>query len=210
MRRMDEVFGLFPTPLLRAPGTLPARLVDGLVTHFSELAKSANKVSHNLSHTALLHPEESPLFVEAAVLITPKLVDMGALMFGERLDWSIKEMWVNVLDTGGLQAPHTHANSFVSGVVYLTPTHPESQTVFMKASGGTEFLFKNEHAKVSPTPFNGDRWVSPPPAPGDLVLFPSYLMHGVPANQGERRITLSFNAIPHGLDSWGYAIKFGT
>lgn len=210
MRRMDEVFGLFPTPLLRAPGTLPARLVDGLVTHFSELAKSANKVSDNLSHTALLHPEESPLFVEAAVLITPKLVDMGALMFGERLDWSIKEMWVNVLDTGGLQAPHTHANSFVSGVVYLTPTHPESQTVFMKASGGTEFLFKNEHAKVSPTPFNGDRWVSPPPAPGDLVLFPSYLMHGVPANQGERRITLSFNAIPHGLDSWGYAIKFGT
>ena len=210
MRRMDEVFGLFPTPLLRAPGTLPARLVDGLVTHFSELAKSSNKVSHNLSHTALLHPEESPLFVEAAVLITPKLVDMGALMFGERLDWSIKEMWVNVLDTGGLQAPHTHANSFVSGVVYLTPTHPESQTVFMKASGGTEFLFKNEHAKVSPTPFNGDRWVSPPPAPGDLVLFPSYLMHGVPANQGERRITLSFNAIPHGLDSWGYAIKFGT
>jgi uncharacterized protein (TIGR02466 family) len=210
MRRMDEVFGLFPTPLLRAPGTLPARLVDGLVDHFSELAKSANKVSDNLSHTALLHPEESPLFVEAAVLITPKLVDMGALMFGERLDWSIKEMWVNVLDTGGLQAPHTHANSFVSGVVYLTPTHPESQTVFMKASGGTEFLFKNEHSKVAPTPFNGDRWVSPPPAPGDLILFPSYLMHGVPANQGERRITLSFNAIPHGLDSWGYAIKFGT
>ena len=60
-----------------------------------------------------------------------------------------------------------------------------------------------------PTPFNGDRWVSPAPAPGDLVLFPSYVLHAVPPNQGERRITLSFNAIPGGLDSWGYAIKFG-
>jgi uncharacterized protein (TIGR02466 family) len=206
---MDEVFGLFPTPLLRATGTLGTRLVDGLVQHFSALAKSANKASQNLSHTAMLQPEDNPLFVDAAVLITPKIVDMGALMFGERLEWSIKEMWVNVLDTGGLQAPHTHANSFISGVVYLTPTHPESQTVFMKSSGGTEFLLKNEHANVSPTPFNGDRWVCPSPAPGDLILFPSYLMHGVPANQGERRITLSFNAIPHGLDSWGYAIKFG-
>jgi hypothetical protein len=45
-------------------------------------------------------------------------------------------------------------------------------------------------------------------APGDLVLFPSYLLHAVPPNQGERRITLSFNAIPGALDSWGYGIKF--
>jgi hypothetical protein len=34
-------------------------------------------------------------------------------------------------------------------------------------------------------------------------------MHAVAPNQGERRITMSFNAIPNGLDSWGYAIKFG-
>jgi hypothetical protein len=206
---MDEVFGLFPTPVMRAPDTLGASLVEGLVRHFSTLARSGNQASDNLSHTAMLRPEDSPLLVDAAVLITPKIVDMGALMFGERLEWSIKEMWVNVLDTGGLQAPHTHANSFISGVVYLTPTHPQSQTVFMKPSGGTEFLFKNEHEKVSPTPFNAERWVSPAPGPGDLILFPSYLMHGVPANQGGRRITLSFNAMPGGFDSWGYSIKFG-
>jgi len=210
MRRMDEVFGLFPTPFLRAPGTLNARLVEGLVRHFSALAQIANKASDNLSHTEMLNPGDSPLFVEAAALITPKIVDMGALMFGERLRWDIKEMWVNVLDQGGVQAMHNHANSFVSGVVYLTPTHPASQTVFLKPTGGTEFVFKHEHANITPTPFNADRWVSPAPAPGDLVLFPSYMLHAVPPNQGERRITLSFNAIPGGLDSWGYAIKFGT
>jgi uncharacterized protein (TIGR02466 family) len=205
---MDEVFGLFPTPFLRAPGTLSARLVEGLVQHFSGLAQSANKASGNLSHTEILRPGDSPLFVEAATLITPKIVDMGALMFGQRLSWAIKEMWVNVLDAGGLQAMHNHANSFVSGVVYLTPTHPASQTVFMKSAGATEFVFKHEHADTTPTPFNADRWVGPAPAPGDLVLFPSYMMHAVPPNQGGRRITLSFNAIPGGLDSWGYAIKF--
>jgi len=205
---VDEVFGLFPTPFLRAPGTLSARLVDGLVQHFSTLAESANRASSNLSHTAVLRPDDNPLLVEVASLITPKIVDMGALMFGERLGWAIKEMWVNVLDTGGYQAMHNHANSFVSGVVYLTPTHPGSQTVFMKSSGGTEFVFKHEHANVTPTPFNADRWVSPTPAPGDLVLFPSYIPHLVPPNQGERRITLSFNAIPGRLDSWGYAVGF--
>jgi hypothetical protein len=205
---MDEVFGLFPTPFLRAPGVLNARVVDGLVQRFSAQAHSANKASDKLSHTEMLRPGDSPLLVEAAALITPKIVDMGALLFGQRLGWAIKEMWVNVLETGGHQAMHNHANSFVSGVVYLTPTHPDSQTVFMKASGSTEFVFKNEHAGVTPTPFNTDRWVSPAPAPGDLVLFPSYVIHAVPPNPGERRITLSFNAIPGGLESWGYAINF--
>jgi len=50
---------------------------------------------------------------------------------------------------------------------------------------------------------------SPAPEPGDMVLFPSYLMHAVPPNKGGRRITLSFNALPTQLDSWGYVVRFG-
>ena len=205
---MDEVIGLFATPFLRAPATLPRPLVHGLVAHFGARAQRENSSSANLSHTELLKPSDSPLLVQVAALVTPKLVDFGALMFGERLGWSLKEMWVNLLATGGRQAMHNHANSFISGVLYLTPTHPGSQTVFMKSPGGTAFAFKNDHAGMSPGPYSADQWVSPAPEPGDLVLFPSYLMHAVPPNAGEQRITLAFNAIPTRLDSWGYAIGF--
>src|SRR5215813_5276119 len=117
-------------------------------------------------------------------------------------------MLVNVLDRGGHQAMHNHANSFISGVVYLTPTHPGSQTVFMKSPGGTDFLFRNDHEAVAASEYSAAKWISPAPEPGDLILFPSYLMHAVPPNQGERRITLSFNAIPAQLNSWGYLIRF--
>lgn len=206
---MDEVIGLFPTPLLRAPGVLGPRLVDGLVAHFAAQAKTQNNASDKLSHTEMLQPSDSPLFVEAAALITPKLVEFGALLFGERLGWSIKEMWVNVLDSGGRQAMHNHANSFASGVVYLTATHPDARTVFMKSPGGHDFAFKNEHAGASLGPYSADKWVSPAPQPGDLVLFPSYLMHAVPPNPGARRISMAFNAIPTRLESWGYKISFG-
>jgi uncharacterized protein (TIGR02466 family) len=205
----DEVIDIFPTPLLRAKGVLPLALVTQLVAHFSSHADRENNASPNLSHTRMLQPTESPLFAQAAGLITPKLVAMGELMFGEPLGWSVKEMWVNLLDTGGRQAMHNHANSFISGVVYLTPTHPEAQTVFMKSPGGTDFIFRNDHQQVKPTPYSADKWISPAPAPGDMVLFPSYLMHAVPPNPGERRISLAFNAIPTRLDSWGYVISFG-
>ena len=205
---MDEIIGLFPTPFMRAPATLGRPLVQGLIQHFTTRAVRDNNSSANLSHTEMLRPSDSPLFVEAAQLITPKLVDFGAQLFGERMGWSLKEMWVNVLDRGGHQAMHNHANSFISGVVYLTPTHPGSQTVFMRSPGGTDFLFRNDHQGMTPGAYSADKWVSPTPGPGDMVLFPSYLMHAVPPNQGERRITLSFNAIPARLDSWGYIIRF--
>jgi hypothetical protein len=205
---MQEVIGLFPTPFMRVPGALGRDLVAGLVAHFSAAAGQANTSSPNLSHTAMLKPSDSPLLVKAAEIITPQLADFGALLFGERLGWSLKEMWVNVLATGGRQAMHNHANSFISGVVYLTPTHPEARTVFMKSPGGTDFAFKNDHAGTDKGPYSADKWISPAPSPGDLVMFPSYLMHAVPPNPGERRITMSFNAIPTRLDSWGYTIAF--
>jgi uncharacterized protein (TIGR02466 family) len=205
---VDEIFGLFPTPFLRAPGTLPRALTDQLIKRFAALATRDNNSSSNLSHTEMLRPEDSPLFVQAAGLIAPKLVEFGVHLFGERIQWLLKEMWVNVLDTGGRQAMHNHANSFVSGVVYLTSTHPSSQTVFMKAPAGNDFLFKNDHAGMTPGAYSADKWISPAPDPGDLILFPSYLLHAVPPNQGDRRITLSFNAIPSKLDSWGYVVRF--
>jgi hypothetical protein len=195
---VDEVFGLFPIPFMRARATLPKALVAGLVEHFAAQATRDNNSSSNLAHTAMLKPGDSPL-----------LTEYGTHLLGERLKWLVKELWVNVLDTGGRQAMHNHANSFASGVVYLTPMHPSAHTVFMKSPGGSDFLFKNDHAGMKLSEFSADKWVSPAPEPGDMVLFPSYLMHAVPPNQGERRITLSFNAVPSQVDSWGYVVRFG-
>lgn len=205
---MHEVIPLFPTPFMRIHGALNPPLVAALLLHFSQTTKLPNNASANLSHTAMLRPGDSPLLVAVAQAITPHLGAFGALLFGEQLGWSLKEMWVNVLDSGGRQAMHNHANSFISGVIYLTATHPDSRTVFMKSPGGVDFAFRNDHAGVDNGPFNADKWISPQPSPGDMVLFPSYLMHAVPPNMGERRITMAFNAIPTGLESWGYKIGF--
>jgi len=203
-----DVFRLFPTPLMRAKQTLESQLVIDLVAHMVERATRSNVSSKGLGHTELLKPAENPLLEQVATKVTPKLVDFGVCLFGERLPWSIKEMWVNVLENGGRQAMHNHANSFASGVIYLTPTHPSSQTVFIRSPGGADFVFKNDNPGMTPNEFCADRWVSPPPDPGDMLVFPSYLMHSVPPNQGEQRITLSFNAIPSALKSWDYAIRF--
>ena len=205
---MDELIGLFPTPFLRVPQVVSNDLAATLAEYFGARADRDNNSSESLSHTALLTPADHPLLADVAARVTPKLCDFGRHLFGELLGWSIKEMWVNVLDTGGRQAVHNHANSFISGVLYLTDTHPDARTVFMKSPGGSDFSFKNDHAGITTGPDNADKWISPLPQAGDLVLFPSYLMHAVPPNLGARRVSLALNAIPTRLDSWGYKISF--
>ena len=205
---MSEVVGLFPIPILRSEGLLGADLVTKLIQEIMQAGLIANAKSDGLSHSAIMSPRAEGPFAAVAEFVQPKLVEFGSLLFGENLDWSIKEIWANFLETGGQQSVHNHANSFVSGVLYLTPSHPSANLIFHKGLGGTDFSFTNQNKNVRFGPYNGGKWMLPKIAAGDLVLFPSYLLHEVPINRGERRISLAFNAIPARLDSFGYAINF--
>jgi hypothetical protein len=41
-----------------------------------------------------------------------------------------------------------------------------------------------------------------------MILFPSYMLHAVPPNQGQERITVAMNALPNRLKSWDYEVRF--
>src|SRR5215813_3950887 len=112
---MNQVVGLFPTPVMRVEKLLSDELIAELTGEVVGAGKIANAKSDQLSHTEIMSPEVRASFVRASELIQPKLVEFGALLFGEELEWLIKEIWVNLLETGGKQSIHTHANSFVSG-----------------------------------------------------------------------------------------------
>jgi uncharacterized protein (TIGR02466 family) len=205
---MDQIEALFPIPMMRSPALLPPELNAAAVASIRNSRIESNLRSDQLFHTEVANPLENQLFRQIAELAVPKLVDFGMLLFGERLNWTVKEMWTNMLENGGSQTLHSHANSFVSGVYYLTPSHPACKTVFVRPPGGGDFSFRHHTRTAAMGPFNAGKYVLPEANPGDLVLFPSYLYHEVPRNQGDQRITIAFNAIPDSLDCWGYRINF--
>ena len=203
-----QVIGLFPTPVMHVPAVLQGVILGQIVERIRSEQRSQNSQDGRLSHTTMVRPDQDALYGQAAKAVTPPLVEFGQALFGEALKWSIKEIWVNVLETGGHQSMHNHANSFISGIVYLTPFHPASGTVFHKALGGADYAFVNQNARAGTGPFNASRWQAPQMQPGDMILFPSYLLHEVPRNEGAQRITMAFNALPDRLDSWGYTVRF--
>jgi uncharacterized protein (TIGR02466 family) len=87
-------------------------------------------------------------------------------------------------------ALHCHPNSFLSGVYYVNTTEETGNIFFqdprpganMSACPVTEFM-----------PWT-IRQVSYQPAPGGMLIFPSWLYHGVGPNLSETlRVSLSFN-----------------
>jgi uncharacterized protein (TIGR02466 family) len=205
---VSQVIGLFPTPVMRVEKFLSSELASSFASQATQSHKITNFKSDRLAHTPIADPKADPMFQQIAKLVAPKLAEFGQHLFGEVLDWSIKEIWINVLEPGGRQAVHTHANSFISGVIYLTRSHPSANIIFHKNLGGSDFIFSNHNQNAKVGPYNGSKWMMPSLSAGDLVLFPSYLLHEVPLNQGDQRISIAFNAIPQRLDNFGYAIRF--
>jgi hypothetical protein len=203
-----EVFALFPTPVSRVAAAIDAVQAKLLAQRFASRTEVTNAQSMQLAHSRLLAPGEDDALDAVIAAVGPHVQVFGALLFGETLRWLVKESWVNVLQPGGRQALHNHANSFVSGILYLTTSDASAQTVFARGMGGPEFVLRNTHADVAPGAYDAQKWVAPAPQPGDLLLFPSWLLHEVPPNAGGERITIAFNAIPHRLDAWGYTLSF--
>ncbi|MEM1232244.1 MAG: putative 2OG-Fe(II) oxygenase [Pseudomonadota bacterium] len=203
---MSRLIGLFPTPLLRVDGFADAALQRVLVERALAGRAQGNSGSDELSHTELVDPRTDAVFESLLPALQPHLVRFGALLFAKEQPWYVKELWLNVLETGGSQFLHTHANSFASGILYLQQPADASHTMFRRNSGGGEFIFRND---IPAGHFSSDTFFLDDVSAGDLVLYPSYLMHGVPPNEGAQRITLAFNAIPDELDSLGYRIRFG-
>lgn len=100
--------------------------------------------------------------------------------------------WMNANPVGGFNAPHTHPGAHWSGVYYVSQPEVEDGN-----SGMIEFLdprsdLPNWRILEAP-PFRLKKKFRP--QPGEMVLFPSYLVHWVYPNEADaERISIAFNA----------------
>jgi uncharacterized protein (TIGR02466 family) len=206
MTSANGIHELFPTPVQFVQGLLDVPTVAAAIATLRARELGTNGRSAGLGHSDTIEPGTSPAFDRVAARLLPAVTEFGALLLGEPLDWAIKEMWGNVLQAGGHQSLHNHANCLVSGVVYLTSTRDASRTAFLRGLGGQDFKFSHRNARTHNNAYNAERWLAPAAEPGDALLFPSYMLHEVPPNPAGVRITLAFNAIPSRLDCWGYQV----
>ena len=100
--------------------------------------------------------------------------------------------WVNINKPKDFNTIHNHPNSDISGVVWIK-TPDECGEIYFPHPDYFQKYKEIEHSKAF-TKQGFSHVVRP--NKGDVVLFPSYLRHGVTENcSKEERISIAFNAI---------------
>lgn len=190
---------LFATPLLRYRVADHAALDAALMVEGARLRAVDEGVAK--SNRGGWHSDGNLLDSDAACLVTLRQAVVEAVFAATRKvsshvdpqDLRLKlSGWMNINPPGGFNAPHTHPGAHWSGVYYVAQPAVETGT-----SGMIEFLdprtdlpnWRLLRAKA----FRPKRKIRP--QPGDIVIFPSYLVHWVYPNETEEeRVTIAFNA----------------
>lgn len=110
-------------------------------------------------------------------------------MAGRRL--ALDSLWINVMEKGAIHAPHIHPHSVISGTYYVT-VPPKSGAIRFE-DPRLPMLMAAPPKKKNARPENRN-FVDVEPKPGTLLLWESWLRHGVEPNRARTaRISVSFN-----------------
>ena len=127
--------------------------------------------------------------------------------YSKDLEFVITTCWANKANRLQKHLRHSHPNSVVGGVFYLT-THESSKTIFQMANPWYENRHTvtgiqwNSRDKVEHAYLKGES----SPVRGKLLLFPSVLTHEVGPlldKDNQTRYTVSFNAFLQGVSYKG-------
>jgi uncharacterized protein (TIGR02466 family) len=187
-----DLIGLFPTPLYH---TRLDREFSPLEKSFVE--KEAEEPENNIGNMIGkgMHVLSDPamtdirMFIERHIRIFMKEVYAPA----SPVYAYITQSWLNYTYPGQAHHAHMHDNSFLSGVLYIN-AHEDAIT-FISGRGHSIRLTTDNY-----NPFNSDTWKVPVES-GDLIIFPSRLVHMVESTPTDRtmtRVSLAFNTFLRG------------
>lgn len=187
-----EIISLFPTAVLR--DRLDRDFTDAEVQGFVKLQ---NTLRSNEGNRASEDFEvlELPEFANLKQFCLEKVRQYfkEILKVPDETEPYITLSWTNYTNTGQHHHRHSHSNSIVSGVLYIN-AHREADKIEFYNLAYKTIDFDATEFNV----FNATSWWLPV-GTGDIIIFPSNLIHGVPISQRDyTRISLSFNTFVRG------------
>ena len=194
----SHVQPLFGIPLYRNTRPELERLLDRV----SNLEYSRMAVGNgDISTTKWLLEQEQfqdlrTLVMEEISIFTHYLLHMDS----QKIQWRLQNSWAVRHNKGDWSQAHHHTNSVFSGVYYVKTNDTSGNLVFTRT-----------HDTVSTTTFDfpytnfnelNSKSFGITPQTGEVVMFPSHLMHSVDPNRSDTvRYAVAFNFVPTG--TWG-------
>lgn len=126
------------------------------------------------------------IFINEAELYLKELTN-------KKIDLNLIRSWTSVTNKYGFNTPHDHAGNTVIGVYYVKTFDKCGDLLLHDPRGATDFIPVFE-VNTSNQVVSGRNYFRITPKNGDLILFPTYVVHSVEPNMSdETRISLAMN-----------------
>ena len=166
---------IFPTPVWHEEGCISQQLIDELYKGAYQCTEKYPSIDESSNQGGYHSPRfEWKNFHPQGIELIQKVVYTAI-----EKDFNVTSWWYNISGKGGWNLPHSHAGrgTDLALVLYLTETDDL-------------LTFVNTHPTLN-DPMVG---YSPHIKKGDILIFPSQLMHFVKQNEREEdRISISMN-----------------
>jgi uncharacterized protein (TIGR02466 family) len=186
------IHDLFPTPILieNIVDSLDGVETVVLSKEFTEHSLVENGVSTRGQSSILDVKELGPLKKD----ILEKTNSLAKVMGLKKLE--ITESWCNIMNKDSVVHPHKHHLSVLSGALYIKAEEEAGMFSISNPLYNNHMMYNcsNPHTEyVTQT-------TSIPVTTGTLLIFPSWLEHGVLENNFASRTVLSFNTMYCGFN----------
>jgi len=190
-----SIIPLFPTPLLSLLDQSLCESVETLFKSYSGEWTSEDENQNSRTRDINILNSNGKLLFKLTE-ISKDLIGT-ALKIGDSIQ--ISTSWFTRVSPGGQGTPHSHTNSWWSGVYYFR-------------DGMSPIRFQQFPVGIHPSkPYESNEFNSlsflVEPSKGTLLLFPSNVIHCIQKNQNNfDRCTLTFNIMPKGKTGTGDSI----
>lgn len=112
---------------------------------------------------------------------------------GKQIDLFLSESWTDHIKKYGYNTPHDHSGSNVIGVYYVKAQDNCGDLLLHDPRGATNFISQYD-INTEGYLVSGRSYYRVKPKVGNLILFPSYVVHSVQPNMNdETRLSLAMN-----------------
>lgn len=193
-----QVFSMFPTPLY--VNTYQGDVTE-IINYFDSqpMDSSPNSPYGEISKNSYII--DNPICKPLSNWIMGCFEEFATNVMRYRYDkLEFAQSWLTYKKPGQFHKAHTHPNTLLAGVFYYDVQPGDASIVFSKEvkSFNRSYIEPSLSDDYQEYPFSQEE-IYFTPQPNNLIIFPSYVTHGVPPNKTNRtRKALGVNALTKG------------
>ena len=190
MIEKQEVQELFPTsiwivdlkPAEAAPFNAKLKAeIENIISPRPKVPAGSNWQTPQDLHTR-------PAFADFVKLVEIAARGVARFLQIDQHPMTITGCWANINPPGAYHPTHNHPNNYLSGVYYVAVPEAGSRIVFQDPRPLMIMPKPRQFTRLTANAADAES------RPGRLLIFPAWLRHSVPANDGQtERISISFN-----------------